>query len=202
MALFMLIRKELHGFFYCREWVEVGDGEIYVQQLKDDLTVTDSEPYLLFKASEAPWVGPVTLGENTGNVTDAPTVYRLENGALLMLWSSFTKDGKYCIGQALSESGNVRGPWVQIPEPLNDELSPIYEQPVADGIYNMSADLTLKNSKYTWYLRAFFILLCPGKNGWSRVFMWQSRTSSQKDRGALSGDTGHGTYQQTAPRSF
>lgn len=22
--------------FYCREWVEVGDGEIYIQQLKDD----------------------------------------------------------------------------------------------------------------------------------------------------------------------
>lgn len=107
--------------FYCREWVEVGDGEIYVQRLTNDLTATDDEPCLLFKASEAPWVGPVTLGTSTGNVTDAPTVYRLENGALLMLWSSFTKDGKYCIGQAVSESGDVRGPWVQTPEPLNND---------------------------------------------------------------------------------
>ena len=38
----------------------------------------------------------------------------------------------------------------EIPEPFECDLSPIYEQPVSDGIYNMSADLTLKNSKYTW----------------------------------------------------
>lgn len=148
--------------FYCREWVEVGDGEIYVQQLKDDLTTTVGEPHLLFKASEAPWVGPVTLGENTGNVTDAPTVYRLESGALLMLWSSFTKDGKYCIAQALSESGNVQGPWVQMPEPLNDDdgghamlfrdkngiLKISYHSPNTTGLERLTIkDVAIENNK-------------------------------------------------------
>lgn len=148
--------------FYCREWVEVGDGEIYIQQLKDDLTTTVGEPHLLFKASEAPWVGPVTLGENTGNVTDAPTVYRLESGALLMLWSSFTKDGKYCIAQALSESGNVQGPWVQMPEPLNDDdgghamlfrdkngiLKISYHSPNTTGLERLTIkDVAIENNK-------------------------------------------------------
>ena len=148
--------------FYCREWVEVGDGEIYVQQLKDDLTMTEGEPHLLFKASEAPWVGPVTLGENTGNVTDAPTVYRLESGALLMLWSSFTKDGKYCIGQALSELGNVQGPWVQMPEPLNNDdgghamlfkdkngnLKISYHSPNTTGLERLTIkDVVIENNK-------------------------------------------------------
>ena len=39
-----------------------------------------------------------------------------------MLWSSFRKtDGKYAIGQAVSASGDVLGPWVQEPETLNSD---------------------------------------------------------------------------------
>jgi len=124
--------------------------------------MTDGEPHLLFKASEAPWVGPVTLGESTGNVTDAPTVYRLESGALIMLWSSFTKDGKYCIGQALSESGNVQGPWVQMSEPLNNddgghamlfrdkngEMKISYHSPNTTGLERLTIkDVVIENNK-------------------------------------------------------
>lgn len=73
----------------------------------------------------------------------------------------------------------------EIPEPFECDLSPIYEQPVSDGIYNMSADLTLKNSKYTWYLRAFFTLVLSGENGWSRVFMWQSLPAARRTRSII-----------------
>lgn len=107
---------------FCREWLEAVDGEIYAQQLTKDLKATEGEPHLLFKASEAPWVGAITSGGVTGNVTDAPFIYRLEDGKLIMLWSSFRKkDGRYAIGQAISESGNVLGPWVQESETLNSD---------------------------------------------------------------------------------
>jgi hypothetical protein len=35
-----------------------------------------------------------------------------------MLWSSFGKDGNYCVGAARSESGLLRGPWIQSKDPL------------------------------------------------------------------------------------
>ncbi len=107
---------------FCREWLEVVDGEVYAQRLSKDLKTAEGEPSLLFKASEAPWVGPITSSGVTGKVTDAPFIYRLDDGKLIMLWSSFRKkDGKYAIGQAISESGNVLGPWTQEPETLNSD---------------------------------------------------------------------------------
>ena len=107
---------------FCREWLEAIDGEIYAQRLAKDLKTTEGDPYLLFKASEAPWVGSITSSGVTGNVTDAPFIYRLDDGKLIMLWSSFRKtDGKYAIGQAVSASGDVLGPWVQEPETLNSD---------------------------------------------------------------------------------
>mgnify|MGYP000647616150 FL=1 len=69
----------------------------------------------------------------------------------------------------------------EIPEPFECDLSPIYEQPVSDGIYNMSADLTLKNSKYTWYLRAFFTLVLSGGEWLVKSFHVAEPASSQKD---------------------
>ncbi len=38
-----------------------------------------------------------------------------------MIWSSFTKAGKYAIGVARSESGELSGPWKHDPEPLNTD---------------------------------------------------------------------------------
>ena len=95
---------------FCREW------------LAKDLKTTEGDPHLLFKASEAPWAGTITSSGVTGYVTDAPFIHRLDDGKLIMLWSSFRKqDGKYAIGQAISASGDILGPWVQEPETLNSD---------------------------------------------------------------------------------
>lgn len=112
---------ETPWIIYCHEWLEVGDGEIVAQQLKEDLTETVGEPIVLFTASEAPWAGDISVGDITGKVTDAPFIHTLDDGQLIMLWSSFHKNGKYAIGQATSKSGNLLGPWTQEPEPLNDD---------------------------------------------------------------------------------
>ena len=42
--------------------------------------------------------------------TDGPAVYRQQNGKLLILWSSWGEKG-YTVGQAVSDSGKIEGPW-------------------------------------------------------------------------------------------
>lgn len=102
---------------YCHEWLEAVDGEIYAAPLSDDLKSLDGEPTLLFKASQAPWVGNITSSGVTGKVTDAPFIFR-QDDVLLMIWSSYRADnGRYAIGQAYSE-GDVTGPWKQVSTPL------------------------------------------------------------------------------------
>ncbi len=106
---------------YCHEWVQVGDGKVVAQKLSQDLTRTVGEPVVLFSASQAPWTKGISKDGKSDYVTDAPFIHKLKNGQLVMLWSSFRKNGHYAIGQATSKSGNVLGPWTHEPEPLNDD---------------------------------------------------------------------------------
>jgi hypothetical protein len=48
-------------------------------------------------------------------VTDGPFIHKLENGKLLMLWSSDGKDG-YAMGMAISSNG-IKGPWSHFEKP-------------------------------------------------------------------------------------
>ncbi|MFC0211653.1 glycoside hydrolase family 43 protein [Paenibacillus chartarius] len=102
---------------FCREWLQVTDGEMYAVQLTPGLTGTIGDPVLLFKASEAPWSVP---GKEGQYVTDGPYLYRMQDGELVMLWSSLGRDG-YAMGLARSESGQLLGPWCHDPEPLFGE---------------------------------------------------------------------------------
>ncbi len=110
---------------YCHEWLEALDGQVCALRLTDDLRSAVGEPIVLFRASGAPWVGDITVPHGissvTGKVTDAPFIQTLEDGKMVMLWSSFTKDrGKYAIGQAFSD-GELQGPWAQSAKPLNND---------------------------------------------------------------------------------
>ncbi|GGD81334.1 glycoside hydrolase family 43 protein [Paenibacillus nasutitermitis] len=99
---------------FCREWLQVTDGEMYAVRLTAELDGTIGEPQLLFHASEAPW----SVGSPKGEyVTDGPFLHRLEDGGLVMLWSSQGSQG-YAMGLARSQSGSIAGPWTQDAEPL------------------------------------------------------------------------------------
>ena len=99
---------------FCHEWVQVGDGEIQAMPLTDDLRAPAGEPRLLFRASEAKWATPVQHSSGiSGYVTDGPFLWRDQEGGLLCLWSSFSKTG-YTQGLALSESGEITGPFRQL----------------------------------------------------------------------------------------
>ena len=102
---------------FCHEWVQVGDGEICAVQLSPDLTSAIAPPQLLFRASEAPWAEELHSKGRRGYITDGPFMHRLSDGTLLILWSSFSTSG-YTVGLARAVSGNISGPWEQLPEPL------------------------------------------------------------------------------------
>jgi len=109
---------------FCHEWLQVKNGEMCAVRLAEELDAAIGEPVLLFRATEAPWVVPVAkapwdipMEGDDRFVTDGPFLVRSEDGKLLMLWSSWGKDG-YAIGIAESDSGQLFGPWTQQPEPL------------------------------------------------------------------------------------
>lgn len=102
---------------FCHEWVQVGDGEICALRLSDNLETAIGEPYLLFRASEAPWAREFISKGRRGYVTDGPWMHRLANDELLILWSSFST-GDYTVGVARSTSGDILGPWQHVSEPL------------------------------------------------------------------------------------
>ena len=77
-------------------------------QLSEDLTKPVGEPFLLFKATDNPDVGP-HRGVEGHYVTDGPFFYH-ENGKINMIWSSHGL-GRYLVLEA--ESDSLRGPWKQ-----------------------------------------------------------------------------------------
>ena len=103
---------------YAHEWLQTIDGTIEAAPLDDELKVI-GEPTLLFRASQATWVGqpqnapPLAPGVRA-YVTDGPQLYRMSSGALLTLWSSYDDKG-YVESQAVSRSGKITGPWEQLP---------------------------------------------------------------------------------------
>ncbi|MNO34209.1 Glycosyl hydrolases family 43 [compost metagenome] len=141
---------------YCREWLEVYDGEIYAQQLSENLSDTVGEPLLLLRASEAPWVVLNEENGRSGYVTDAPFLISSPDGQLYMIWSSQGKEG-YAIGLARSLSGTVSGPWIHEKQPLFSKdggHGMIFE--ALDGLQMVS----LHRPNLTPLERAIFVPLC------------------------------------------
>lgn len=101
---------------FCKEWVQVRDGEMYAQRLSDDLKQPVGEPKYLFKASDAKWSKGFDNGVHKENyVTDGPFIYKLKSGKLAMLWSTVGHEG-YAMGVAYADS--IMGEWTQHDEPL------------------------------------------------------------------------------------
>ena len=94
---------------FVHEWTSMPDqvGDFSVAPLSGDLTRFIGEPQPMFKATELP-------GSPDNHVTDGCWLYRTTNDTLIMLWSGFSKDG-YVQAQARSQTGEVTGPWEQLP---------------------------------------------------------------------------------------
>ena len=102
---------------FCHEWVQEGGGTICVRRLKEDLSGAEGDVITLFSASEAAWSKKIRHSSGIeGYVTDGPFLHHMQNGSLLMLWSSHGSNG-YAIGQAISTNG-ILGPWKQAENPI------------------------------------------------------------------------------------
>lgn len=101
---------------FCHEWVQLTNGTINLVQLSNDLSHPVGKSQLLFAASDAAW-GKSLQGGTEGYVTDGCFLYRTKTGRLLMIWSSFGKQG-YTVGIARSTTGKVAGSWEQVEQPL------------------------------------------------------------------------------------
>ena len=100
---------------FCHEWVQIKDGTIEYIQLKDDLSEVIGGPTRMFDGSDAVWSHKSR--QYSSHVTDGPYLYRSKSDKLFMIWSS-SGAGGYTTGIAISESGQLSGPWKQQAEPV------------------------------------------------------------------------------------
>ena len=100
------VENDVPYVVFCHEWVQVKDGEVWAMPLSKDLTHATGDPFLLFRASDNPYVTP--LKRHGGcYVTDGPFLFR-SGDRLRMIWSSFSED-RYLVLEA--ESDCLRGEW-------------------------------------------------------------------------------------------
>lgn len=101
---------------FSHSFEDIPDGDMCLVELTEDLQQMKGSIITLFSAKNANWVFPVPFAKAEfgmdGDVylSDGPAVYRHQNGTLLILWSSWGKNG-YTVGQTVSDSGNIKGPW-------------------------------------------------------------------------------------------
>ena len=107
---------------FCHEWAQIYDGTVELIQLMDDLSKTVGKPKTLFKATDSSWVKSLasTGYQYEGYVTDGCFLYKTKQGKLIMIWSSFGDKG-YALGQLISQSNSIHGPWKQIDQLLFEE---------------------------------------------------------------------------------
>lgn len=103
---------------FCHEWSQIGDGEMCIMQLSEDLSAAVTHPETLFKASDPKWATGF-LENRDKFVTDGPFFYKESGGKLLMIWSSIADD-KYVEAVSYSENG-IKGPWKHQDELLYKE---------------------------------------------------------------------------------
>ncbi len=116
---------------YSHDWPDCYDeekdafvGQICAAQLTPDLTEIVGEPFRLFTSAEVPisaatphhitWQGKPAIRYGS----DAPFLQRLSDGTLYLTWSPYLNN--YVVLGAISESGDIRGPWKHLDKPLFD----------------------------------------------------------------------------------
>lgn len=106
---------------YCHEWIQVTDGTFEAMRLRPDFSAAEGEPRLLFRASEAPWIDKAARKSDQHYVSDGCFFWRTKTGRLLMLWSTWQGNGRYCELIARSKSDTLAGPWEQAGALLTDD---------------------------------------------------------------------------------
>jgi len=102
---------------FCHEWTQIMNGTIEAVRLPKDLGVPDKAPFTLFTGFEAPFITESQPDPRTSYVTDGCFLFKTQKGKLGMIWSSW-KGRNYVLMAAYSNSGKLKGPWIQDKELL------------------------------------------------------------------------------------
>ena len=116
---FYVDKKGKPHIIFCHEWVQIGVGTVCEAELSEDLSKRISEPRVLWTAKDHPDIVSIS-DEEVAYVTDGPFLYRCEDGELLSIWSSFSKNG-YIELISKSDNGDIDGNWTVLQELLFDE---------------------------------------------------------------------------------
>ena len=144
---------------FCHEWTQIGDGTICSMELSDDLKTAAGEPKLLWKASD--YSGTVDMNEETSKITDGPFLYRMEDGELICIWSTFTKNG-YSEIVSRSDNGDIDGNWISDEIPLS----------ARNGGHGMIFK--------TFEGETFFVMHCPNDSPLERAVMYRLKENGTK----------------------
>lgn len=74
----------------------------------------------------------------------------------------------------------IRRDIAEIAEPFLSKLSFIHENTITEDVYCLSAEMTLTNTAYTWYLRGFFTLHAQEDDWLIKSFHFAEPSSSQQ----------------------
>lgn len=100
---------------FCHEWRQIRDGTVCALRLREDLTASEEDPFVLFSASQA---GAFVKRYFLRNyVTDGPFLLRTPDDRLHILWSTYARTG-YVEALAHSSTGEIDGEWAIDPAPL------------------------------------------------------------------------------------
>ncbi|MBS0632093.1 MAG: family 43 glycosylhydrolase [Verrucomicrobia bacterium] len=111
---------------FSRDWPQVTVGRYSAVPLREDFSAAAGEAIEVFPVNAAPWVKtPPWQAERVKEnlppcyVADGAWPFRLRDGTLALLFSSWTATG-YATGLARSPSGALHGPWVFDEKPFFD----------------------------------------------------------------------------------
>lgn len=94
----------------------VYDGDMCYVELSADWKTAVTRPKRMFSAKQAGWPKPIPFARQEFGIdsdcyfTDGPFALADARGALHIYWSSWCTRG-YAVGEAISESGSMDGPW-------------------------------------------------------------------------------------------
>lgn len=145
------------------------DGDYDMLKLRNDLTAAaghapgeaanPADVIKLFAAKDTPWATPVPFAKQEfgieGDVyfSDGPCVLKADDGKLYMILSSWSGGG-YAVGVAVSDSGEVTGPWRQQKEllyPKDGGHGMFFRKPDGSLIFALHAPNDTPNERPVFY---------------------------------------------------